>query len=70
VRQADYIFTMTIDHREALLSAVPEAEARAFVLDPAGYDVADPVGCDYETYRETAQMIESMLEQRLDQMGL
>jgi protein-tyrosine phosphatase len=70
VRQADYIFAMTTDHREALLSVVPDAESRTFLLDPTGYDVADPVGCDYETYRETAQMIEAMIEQRLNQMGL
>jgi protein-tyrosine-phosphatase len=70
VLQADYIFAMTSDHRDALVSAVPDAEPRAFLLDPAGDDVADPVGCDYETYRRTAQMIESMLEQRLDQMGI
>ncbi|MGO9921274.1 MAG: Sua5/YciO/YrdC/YwlC family protein [Isosphaeraceae bacterium] len=70
VRQADYIFAMTNDHREALVSAVPDAEPRAFLLDPAGDDVADPVGCDFDTYRRTAQMIESMLEERLDQMGI
>ncbi|HKI19707.1 MAG TPA: Sua5/YciO/YrdC/YwlC family protein, partial [Isosphaeraceae bacterium] len=70
VRQADYIFTMTTDHREALLSAAPDAERRAFLLDPSGEDVDDPVGCDFDTYRRTAQMIESMLEQRLDQMGV
>jgi protein-tyrosine phosphatase len=70
VRQADYIFAMTSDHRDALLSVVPDAEHRTYLLDPAGYDVADPVGCDHDTYRETAQAIESMLEQRLDQMGL
>ncbi len=52
------------------LNAVPDAERRVFLLDPAGDDVPDPVGCDYDTYRETAQMIEAMLEQRLDQMGL
>jgi hypothetical protein len=32
-------------------------------------DVADPVGCDHETYRRTARMIEAMLKQRLDEMG-
>jgi L-threonylcarbamoyladenylate synthase len=70
VRQADYIFAMTADHRDALLSVVPDAEPRTFLLDPAGYDLADPIGSDYDTYRETAQMIEAMLEERLDQMGL
>jgi hypothetical protein len=53
-----------------LLRAMPELEPRTFLLDSAGGDVADPVGCDHETYRRTAQMIESMLEQRLDEIGL
>ncbi len=68
-RQADCIFAMTADHLDALLEAVPEVEPRTFLLDPTGGDVADPVGMDHDTYRLTAQMIESMLEQRLDEMG-
>ncbi len=63
VRQADCIFAMTGDHLDALLDALPEVEHRAFLLDPDGGDVADPVGLDHDTYRRTAQMIESMLEQ-------
>jgi L-threonylcarbamoyladenylate synthase len=69
VRQADCIFAMTADHLEALLDAVPEVEHRTFLLDPAGGDLADPVGSDHDVYRQTAQLIESMLEQRLDEMG-
>jgi protein-tyrosine phosphatase len=68
-RQADCIFAMTLDHLDALLAAVPEVEARTFLLDPAGGAVVDPIGCDHETYRQTAHMIESMLDQRLDEMG-
>jgi protein-tyrosine phosphatase len=69
VRQADCIFAMTGDHLDALLDVVPEVEHRTFLLDPAGSDVADPVGLDHDTYRRTAQMIECMLDQRLDEMG-
>ena len=69
-RQADYIFAMTIDHLDDLLRAVPEVESRVFLLDPSGGDLADPVGSDYETYRRTCQMIEAMLEQRLDEIGV
>ncbi len=70
VRQADYIFAMTGDHLDALLEAVPEAEPRTYLLDPGGQDLTDPYGSDHETYRRTAQMIETMLEHRLDEMGL
>jgi L-threonylcarbamoyladenylate synthase len=69
-RQADFIFAMTSDHLEALLDQIPEVESRTFLLDSAGGDVADPYGCDHETYRRTAAMIESMLERRLDELGL
>jgi L-threonylcarbamoyladenylate synthase len=70
VRQADCIFGMTIDHIEDLLSAMPELEPRTALLDPAGSDVADPVGCDHDTYRRTAAIMESMLSQRLDELGI
>jgi protein-tyrosine phosphatase len=70
VRQADYIFAMTADHLDALLNGVPEVQPRAFLLDPHGRDVPDPVGSDHHNYRQTAQMIEQMLETRLSQMGL
>jgi L-threonylcarbamoyladenylate synthase len=70
VRQADCIFAMTIDHLDALFDGVPEAQPRTFLLDPMGGDVSDPIGSDHQHYRRTAQMIEQMLEQRLEQMGL
>ena len=69
VRQADCIFAMTADHRDDLLASLPELEPRTFLLDPVGGDLADPVGCDLETYRRTAQMIESMLTQASTKWG-
>jgi protein-tyrosine phosphatase len=70
VRQADCIFAMTADHLDALLDAVPEAQSHTFLLDPHGGDVSDPIGSDHRNYRQTAQTIERMLEERLNQMGL
>ena len=70
VRRADCIFAMTADHLEALLEAVPEVESQAFLLDPQGGDVPDPFGSDQQTYRDTAAMIEKMLKERLDQLGI
>jgi protein-tyrosine phosphatase len=70
VRQADRIFAMTADHLDALLDTVPEAQSRASLLDPEGGDVNDPIGSDHQTYRQTAQSIERMLEERLNQMKL
>jgi L-threonylcarbamoyladenylate synthase len=67
-RQADCIFAMTGDHLNELLRIVPEVETRAFLLDPTGGDVTDPIGSDLEMYAQTARTIEAMLEQRLDEM--
>ena len=70
VRRADCIFAMTADHLDALLDAVPEAQSHTYLLDPEGGDVPDPIGSDHHTYRQTAQTMERMLEERLRQMGL
>ncbi len=69
-RQADVIFAMTVDHLDELLRAIPEVESRAFLLDPSGRDLDDPYGGDHEAYRRTAQRIESMLQDRLAELGL
>jgi protein-tyrosine phosphatase len=70
VRQADLILTMTGDHLETLLDHAPEAAAKTRLLHPAGDDVADPVGADRETYRRTAEAIESYLVPFLDALGV
>jgi protein-tyrosine phosphatase len=70
VRRADCIFAMTADHLDALLDAVPDAQSHTYLLDPEGSDVPDPIGADHHTYRQTAQTMERMLEERLRQMGL
>lgn len=70
VQQADCLFAMTIDHLDALLNAAPSAQPRAFLIDPDGNDVPDPIGADLPTYRRTAETIERMLAQRLDQIGI
>jgi L-threonylcarbamoyladenylate synthase len=70
VRQADLIVTMTHDHLEALLEAVPEAATRTRPLHPEGDDVADPVGSDRDTYRRTADAIESYVGRLVDEVGL
>ena len=70
IRRADCIFTMTADHLDTLLDAVPEAHSHTFLLDPGGSDLPDPIGSDEHNYRQTAQIIEQMLEERFKQMGL
>ena len=70
VRHADHILAMTWDHLDALLDQVPEASDRVRLLDPAGGDIADPVGLDVATYQATAQEIERHLESLLRELGI
>ncbi len=55
IDQADLILTMTADHRDAILDVCPEAAQRVRPLHAEGGDIADPVGCDRQTYQRTAQ---------------
>jgi len=69
-RRADLLFAMTNDHLEALVDAAPELHPRAHLLDPDGGDVLDPIGADLPVYHQTAELIEHMLDRRLDQIGV
>ncbi len=68
--QADWIFAMTADHHRLLLEQIPHVESRTLLLDAGGRDVEDPYGCDRPTYEATADIIESMIKRRLDEIGL
>ena len=70
VHHADHILAMTWDHLETLLDQAPEAADRLRLLDPAGGDIADPVGLDQRTYHETAREIERHLETLLRELGV
>jgi protein-tyrosine phosphatase len=62
VYQADYIFTMTDTHLKQLASLVPEAASRMSLLRRDGGNIADPVGLDIDTYRRSAQEIDTNLQ--------
>lgn len=62
LNDADHIIVMTGDHLDAILEHASEAEPRIRLLHPHGLDVADPVGADRETYKRTADAIESYLK--------
>lgn len=59
---ADHIVAMTRDHRDALLDEFSDAEERIRLLHPRGADIPDPIGCDRETYRRTADAIEDHIK--------
>ena len=63
--QADYIWVMTGGHREAVIRCLPEAASKVSLVDPAGREVADPIGGDMEVYRACARHLQEALTQRL-----
>lgn len=65
VRHADYIFTMTRSHRQAIVSQWPEAAGRTLTLCPDQMDVSDPIGSPLEAYERCAEQIRAALEARL-----
>jgi protein-tyrosine phosphatase len=70
IRFADQIWTMTRVHRDVIVQQWPHVADRVHVLDPAGRDVADPIGGPLQQYHECAKQIDSFLEQRLDKIDL
>lgn len=59
---ADYIFTMTGGHRNAVVNAWPETAARTHLVCRDGADVSDPIGQSVGVYQSTAEQIETNLK--------
>jgi len=69
VQGADFVFTMTRAHRDAVLSIAPEAKNKVMLLDGTG-DIPDPIGAGLETYRKTAERIRLGILQRFTEKHL
>jgi protein-tyrosine phosphatase len=69
VNQADVIYTMSRDHRRAVMSLVPSAEAKILMLDPHK-DVEDPIGSDATVYNELAGELHELIDARLKERPL
>lgn len=63
---ADRIYVMTHGHKRILEEWMPDLADRIQLLDPAGEDIADPIGGPPEVYRASARRIRECLEKRLD----
>lgn len=62
----DHLYALTRSHLEALRMLLPPERANvAELLDPAGEDIADPIGGPREVYRRTAEQIRAALAQRV-----
>lgn len=68
IRFADLIITMTRAHRDAILSHMPEAAPRTFVMARNRGDVSDPIGGPIEQYRRCAEQIDAYLESWADEI--
>lgn len=66
--QADYVFTMTVNHRMTILQQHPELARRVQTLAPDGTDVVDPIGCGPEEYRRCADQISGYLRGIVDRI--
>lgn len=66
--RAEVVYAMTRAHLDELLALDPSLADRAFVLDPAGRDVPDPIGLDEAAYLDTARRLREMIEARLQEL--
>ena len=68
VRFADFIFTMTRQHREKILSTWHNVDSRLNVLRMDGSDIADPIGGSVAVYRACAEQIRQEIDRRLEEV--
>jgi len=65
VEDADAIFVMAAHHGDSIRRILPEAAAKIRLLDPAGSDIADPVGASVDTFLRCADAMQRFLRQQL-----
>jgi protein-tyrosine-phosphatase/tRNA A37 threonylcarbamoyladenosine synthetase subunit TsaC/SUA5/YrdC len=68
LNQADYVFTMTRQHRQAILSERPDMQERVRVLAVDGGDISDPIGGPRATYEACRKEIEQHLKTLVDRL--
>ncbi|MCS7033260.1 MAG: Sua5/YciO/YrdC/YwlC family protein [Phycisphaerae bacterium] len=67
INQADFIFTMSEAHRQAVIAHSPRVADKVQKLDPER-DIEDPIGGDQSLYRELASQLCQLISSRLDQV--
>lgn len=63
IEEADIIFAMKEQHKEALLNRVPEASSKIHVLN-----IPDPIGKPVEIYRQTLNLLRESLPKIMEQV--
>ncbi len=72
VAESELLVTMEAAHKQAILSAFPEASGRVFVLSELigrGEDVDDPIGLAFAEYERTYHLLEEWIGQALPRMA-
>jgi len=66
--QADYLIGMTRSHVTMMSEYYPQLGTEPRLLNPAGEDLADPVGCPRDVYEDCARQIWQALETLLAEL--
>lgn len=66
---ADYIFTMTREHRECILGIMPSCEDRIQLLSRRNENIADPISSSLEHYRQIRDKIAGCLKDVVRSVG-
>ncbi len=70
LNNADFVYTMTRGHRNAILAQRPDLADCVQVLAPDGSDVPDPIGGGMDEYRRCQHAIEGHLNQIISRLSL
>lgn len=68
IARAEVIFTMTPEHRRAVVAIAPEAADKVMTLDPSGEGVPDPIGGDQSIYNDTAKRLHELVSRRIEEL--
>jgi len=68
VDTGDRLFVMSRSHLQSILEFYPQAANKCFLLDENG-DIADPVGCGIDVYRQCFKQIEKAIKKRVSEIS-
>ena len=67
LESAEVVWCMSPSHAHAAAALAPDQAGKIQLLDPHG-DVPDPIGLGPEVYRETAQRLDQLIRERLEEL--
>jgi protein-tyrosine phosphatase len=67
LKEADYIFAMSAEHRSDIIRILPQAGQKCILLNDSG-DINDPIGQDFEAYKTCGLIIEKAVNKRIGEL--